>query len=156
METNPDKDEDAEINAELFQNALYLIKVKARECMVPRPEIIGIDISSTMQELKELFIESKLSRIIVYDESIDNIKGYVHHHELLKKPVSVQEVMFDLPVVPETMPATEILNLFTKERKTIAWVVDEFGGTAGIITLEDILEEIFGEIHDEHDKEAFI
>lgn len=148
--------EEQEINTELFQNALYLIKVKARECMVPRPEIQAIDVNSSIEELTAMFMESKLSRILVFEDNIDNILGYVHHHELLKKPESIRSVLFQIPVIPETMPAMTVLNLFTKRRKTIAWVVDEFGGTAGILTLEDILEEIFGEIEDEHDKLEFV
>lgn len=156
QEHSPGDIEEQEINTELFQNALYLIKVKARECMVPRPEIQAIDVNSTIADLTQMFIGSQLSRIIVYDGNIDNILGYVHHHELLKKPESIRSILFQIPVIPETMPAMTVLNLFTKRRKTIAWVVDEFGGTAGILTLEDILEEIFGEIEDEHDKLEFI
>lgn len=145
-----------DINTELFQNALYLIQVKVKECMVPRPEIKALDIEEGMAALKELFIETHLSRIIIYKEDIDNILGYVHHHDLLKQPEDIQSIIFPLPVIPETMPATDVLNLFTKENKNIAWVVDEFGGTAGIVTIEDILEEIFGEIEDEHDKDEFV
>ena len=155
-ETKPNQDDENEINTELFENALYLIKVKVRECMVPRPEIKGVDIESSIEELKQEFIETKLSRILIYNEDIDNILGYVHHHDLLKAPKDIKSVMFTLPVIPETMPAMDVLNLFTNERKNIAWVVDEYGGTAGIVTLEDILEEIFGEIQDEHDKETFV
>lgn len=145
-----------DINTELFQNALYLIQVKVKECMVPRPEIKALDMEEGMAALKALFIESHLSRIIIYKEDIDNILGYVHHHDLLKQPGDIQSIIFPLPVIPETMPATDVLNLFTKENKNIAWVVDEFGGTAGIVTIEDILEEIFGEIEDEHDKDEFV
>ena len=155
-ETRPLQNEENELNTELFENALYLIKVKVRECMVPRPEIKGIDVNASIDELKEEFIESKLSRIVVYNETIDNILGYVHHHDVLKKPGDIQSIIFSLPVIPETMPAMDVLNLLTKERKNLAWVVDEYGGTAGIVTLEDILEEIFGEIQDEHDKDSFI
>lgn len=150
-ETDP-----VDINTALFQNALYLIQVKVKECMVPRPEIKALDIEEGMDALKALFIETHLSRIIIYKESIDNILGYVHHHDLLKQPDDIQAIIFPMPVIPETMPATDVLNLFTKENKNIAWVVDEFGGTAGIVTIEDILEEIFGEIEDEHDKEEFV
>lgn len=156
QEHAPSDMDDQEINTELFQNALYLIKVKARECMVPRPEIQAIDVNSSIDDLTKMFVETNLSRIIVYTETIDNILGYVHHHALLKKPESIKSVLFQIPVIPETMPAMTVLNLFTKRRKTIAWVVDEFGGTAGILTLEDILEEIFGEIEDEHDRIEFV
>lgn len=150
------EEDPVDINTELFQNALYLIQVKVKECMVPRPEIKAMDIEEGLEALKALFIDTNLSRIIIYRESIDNILGYVHHHDLLKQPNDIQSVIFSLPLIPETMPATDVLNLFTKENKNIAWVVDEFGGTAGIVTIEDILEEIFGEIEDEHDKEEFI
>lgn len=145
-----------DINEELFENALYLIQVKVKECMVPRTEISGIDIQSSIKELKARFIEKRHSRLLVYDDTIDNILGYVHHHDLLKRPINIQSILFTIPVIPETMPAMDVLNLFTKKRKTIACVVDEFGGTAGIVTIEDILEEIFGEIEDEHDTDEFI
>lgn len=145
-----------EVNKELFENALYLITVKARECMVPRTEIEAVDIHAPLEELRDKFIDTKLSRILIYDETIDTILGYAHHHDLLKKPKNIKSVMYSLPVIPETMQAMDILNLFTKERKSIACVVDEYGGTAGIVTLEDILEEIFGEIHDEYDHDIFI
>ncbi len=141
-----------EINADIFENALYLPQVKVRECMIPRTEIIAIDVRASIGELKEKFIVEKVSRILVYDDSIDNILGYVHHHALLKKPRRIKSILFSIPLVPETMPASDLLNLFIKNRKSIAWVVDEFGGTAGVITLEDVIEEIFGEIEDEHDK----
>ena len=150
------EEESADINTELFQNALYLIKVKVRECMIPRTEIQAIDIASGMDALRNLFIESNLSRIVIYDGSIDNIIGYVHHHDMLRHPEDIRKVMFPIPMIPETMPATDVLNLFTKEQKTIACVVDEYGGTAGIVTLEDILEEIFGEIEDEYDQDEFV
>jgi putative hemolysin len=150
------EEESAEINTELFQNALYLIKVKVRECMIPRTEIQALDIASGMDALRILFIESNLSRIVIYDGSIDNIIGYVHHHDMLRQPDDIRKVMFPIPMIPETMPATDVLNLFTKEQKTIACVVDEYGGTAGIVTLEDILEEIFGEIEDEYDQDEFV
>jgi magnesium and cobalt exporter, CNNM family len=150
------EESEIDINADLFENALYLIKVKVKECMIPRTEIIGIDIHFSIDALKNKFIESKLSRLIVFDESIDNILGYVHHHDLLKHPKKLDSIIFPIPVIPETMPAMDALNLFTKKRGSIAMIVDEFGGTAGIVTLEDILEEIFGEIEDEHDQDDFI
>lgn len=150
------EEEDHEVDPELFENALYLIQVKVKECMVPRPEIVATDLHAPITDLKEKFIEGNLSRIIIFDGSIDTIVGYVHHHDLLTHPPDIQSILFTIPVIPETMPATDALNLFTQKRKTIAWVVDEYGGTAGIVTLEDILEEIFGEIEDEHDQEAFV
>lgn len=145
-----------EVNKELFENALYLIKVKARECMVPRTEIQAVDINDSLDELRDKIVSTQLSRIIIYNETIDNILGYAHHHDLLKKPKDIQSIMYSMPMIPETMQAMDILNLFTKERKSIAWVIDEYGGTAGIVTLEDILEEIFGEINDEYDREEFL
>lgn len=150
------QEEQQEINTELFQNALYLIKVKVKECMIPRPEIKALDITDGIEDLKQLFIDTNLSRIIIYRDSIDNILGYVHHHDLLKQPADIQSILFPIPVIPETMPATDVLSLFTQQHKAVAWVVDEFGGTAGIVTIEDILEEIFGEIEDEHDKDEFV
>ena len=155
-EQSANSEEDREVDPKLFENALYLIQVKVKECMVPRPEIQAVDIHTSIEGLKQKFIESNLSRILIFDDSIDNIIGYVHHHDLLKRPDDIKSILFNIPVIPETMPATDVLNLFTKKRKTIAWVVDEYGGTAGIVTLEDILEEIFGEIEDEHDKEEFV
>jgi putative hemolysin len=144
------------INTDIFENVLYLPQIKARECMVPRNEIVAIDVNDSLDEVKQKFIETKLSRLLVYDESIDNIIGYVHHLALLKKPQHLRSILFPVEVIPESMPAKELLNLFTRKQKVIAWVVDEFGGTAGIITMEDLLEEIFGEIKDEHDEEELI
>lgn len=141
------------INTNIFEKVLYLPEIKARECMVPRNEIVAIDINDSVAEAEAKFIETKLSRLLVYDENIDNIIGYVHHLSLLKRPKNLRSILFPVEVIPESMPAKELLNVFTKKNKVIAWVVDEFGGTAGIITMEDLLEEIFGEINDEHDEE---
>jgi putative hemolysin len=141
------------INTDIFENVLYLPEIKARECMVPRNEIEAIEINDTVSEASRKFIETKLSRLLVYDGSIDNIIGYVHHLGLLKNPQNLRSILFPVVIVPESMPARELLNVFMRNNKTIAWVVDEFGGTAGIITMEDLLEEIFGEIKDEHDEE---
>lgn len=141
------------INTDIFENVLYLPEIKARECMVPRNEIVAIDIDASVAEAEAKFMETKLSRLLVYEENIDNIVGYVHHLSLLKRPKTLRSILFPVEVIPESMPAKELLNLFTKKNKIIAWVVDEFGGTAGIITMEDLLEEIFGEINDEHDEE---
>lgn len=153
------KEQDAEIgelNTELFENALSLPSVKIRQCLVPRTEIEGLDISVTTDEAIQHFIETKLSRLLVYDGNIDNILGYVHQLDMFKKPADLKSVLLPIPVVPETMSATDLMNKFTRERKSIAWVVDEFGGTAGIVTMEDLLEEIFGEIHDEYDTDEFV
>ena len=145
-----------EHSKELLKNAMSLPTIKIRECLVPRTEIEGIDISCSIEEIKQHFINTKLSKLIVYDESIDEIKGYVHQLDLFKKPATLKEIILPIPVVPESMTATDLINKFTKEHKSIAWVVDEFGGTAGVITMEDLLEEIFGEIKDEHDVEEFV
>lgn len=142
-----------EIDQTLFQNALYISTVKVKDCMIPRNEIQSIDISSSIEELRQKFIDSRISRIIVYDDNIDEIKGYVHHQTLLENPQSVRSILFNIPVVPEFMAARDLMNRLIKEKVNIAWVVDEFGGTSGIVTLEDILEEIFGDISDEYDPE---
>ena len=144
------------LNAELFENALELPKVKIRQCLVPRKEIVGIEINSSLEELKKTFIETKLTRLIVYEHNIDHILGYVHQLDLFKKTPSIKAALMPIPAVPESMSATDLISKFSRERKSIAWVVDEFGGTAGIITMEDVLEEIFGEIQDEYDVEEFV
>ena len=149
-------EDDDEINTEIFEKALYLKDIKVRECMVPRTEIQAIDINATVEDLKNKFIETKHSRILIYEENIDNMMGYAHHIDIIKNPSSIRDIIFDLPVVPGTMSARNLMNIFTKQNKSIAYVVDEFGGTAGIVTLEDLLEEIFGEIQDEHDDDEFI
>lgn len=150
------KEEDKEINTDILERAIYLKEVRAKECMVPRTEIEGIDINSSLEELREMFAKTRLSRIIIYDDTIDAILGYVHHFDLLKKPAAIRDILFPIKVIPESMLAKDILNLFMRDHKSICWVVDEFGGTSGIVTLEDVLEEIFGEIKDEHDTEQFV
>ena len=144
------------LNTEMFENALELPRIKIRQCLVPRKEIVGIDIQESVDVLKKLFIETKLSRVVVYKGNIDHILGYVHHLHMFKQPATIQAALLSIPAIPESMSATDLINKFTRERKSIAWVVDEFGGTAGIVTLEDVLEEIFGEIQDEYDVEEFI
>jgi CBS domain containing-hemolysin-like protein len=151
-----DSDESTELNTELFENALMLPKVKVRQCLVPRKEIIGVELSSPINEIRKKFIETQLSRLVVYDENIDRIVGYVHQLDLFRKPVSQKEIIHPIPAVPESMGATDLISMFTRERKSIAWVVDEFGGTSGIVTMEDLLEELFGEIKDEYDVEEFV
>lgn len=141
------------IDQTLFQNALYINNVKVRDCMIPRNEIQSIEINSTIEDLREKFISCRNSRIIVYEDNIDEIKGYVHHQKLLEKPKSIQSMLFDIPIVTEFMPVRDLMNSLIKNKVNIAWVVDEFGGTSGIVTLEDILEEIFGDISDEYDPE---
>ncbi len=154
---NKDQDEDnQELNTELFENALSLPMVKIRSCLVPRTEIEGFDIDTPLGEVKQHMIETKLSRMIVYDDNIDTIVGYVHQLDFFKSPPDIRSILLPIPTVPESMSATDLINKFTKDRKSIAWVVDEFGGTAGIVTMEDVLEEIFGEIKDEYDEEEFV
>lgn len=145
-----------EMNTRLFENALELPKIKIRQCLVPRKEITGIDRRASMQEVKNKFIETKLSKLIVFENNIDHITGYIHQLDLFKHPPDIQSILLPIPAVPESMSAADLISKFTKEGKSIAWVVDEFGGTAGIITMEDVLEEIFGEIEDEYDAEEFI
>ncbi|HET9279026.1 MAG TPA: hemolysin family protein, partial [Flavitalea sp.] len=144
------------LNTEFFENALELPKIRIRQSLVPRKEIVGIDIKESIDALRSLLIETKLSRIVVYEGNIDHIIGYVHQLDMFKRPATIQSVLLPIPAVPESMSATDLINKFTRERKSIAWVVDEFGGTAGIITMEDVLEEIFGEIQDEYDVEEFV
>jgi len=139
-----------------FQNALDFSTVKTRECMVPRTELEAIEIEENLDTLRNKFIESGCSKVLVYKENIDNIIGYVHVSQMFKNPTKLKNIINTISVVPETMTAKRLLEIFTKEHKTIALVVDEFGGTAGIVTFEDVLEEIFGEIDDEHDKSDFI
>ena len=145
-----------DLNRELLQNALSLPAVKIRQCLVPRTEIEAVDISTSIAAVRKRFEETKLSKIIVFEGNIDNIQGFIHQLDLFKKPETIQSILIPVPVVPESMSATDLINKFSRERKSIAWVVDEFGGTAGIITMEDILEEIFGEIRDEYDTEDFV
>lgn len=148
--------DDEDIDAELLENALELRDVKVRECMVPRPEITAIDVNESIEKLKETIIESGFSKIVIYEENIDNVLGYVHHFDLHKKPATITQMIKKIPVVPETMLAQSLLGEFKKQSKSMALVVDEYGGTAGIVAFEDILEEIFGEIKDEHDEEDYI
>lgn len=148
--------EQQELNTDLFENALSLPDIKVRKCLVPRTEIIGVDLLTPISELKDLFIETKLSKLIVYNDTLDNIVGYVHQLDLFKKPTEIKTIIHPILLVTESMNAADLINLFSKKRKSIAWVVDEFGGTAGIVTMEDVLEEIFGEINDEYDEQEFL
>jgi putative hemolysin len=151
-EFNEDKQD---LNTDLFEAALSLHKVKVRECLVPRKEIEGVTISLPIEEVRKKFVDSRLSKLIVYDNNIDQILGYIHQLDLFKHPATVKEILLPIPAIPESMSATDLISKFSKERKSIAWVVDEFGGTSGIVTMEDMLEEIFGEIKDEYDVEEF-
>lgn len=148
--------EQQDLNTDLFENALSLPEIKIRECLVPRTEIVGVEVNTSIEELKSIFVETKLSKLIVYDDTLDNIVGYVHQLDLFKKPNNIASVIHPILLVPESMNAADLINLFSKKRKSIAWVVDEFGGTAGIVTMEDLLEEIFGEIDDEYDEQEFV
>ncbi|MES2331990.1 MAG: hemolysin family protein [Bacteroidota bacterium] len=156
QQTKEQDEESQELNTELFENALSLPMVKIRQCLVPRTEIEALDINTPVEEAKQVFINTQLSKLIVYDDNIDSIIGYIHQLDLFKKPDSIRSVLHPIMAVPESMSATDLIGKFTKDRKSIAWVVDEFGGTAGIVTMEDVLEEIFGEIHDEYDVEEDI
>lgn len=151
-----EEEDSNDINKELFENALSLSEVKLRECLIPRREIEGIDSKTPIEEVKNRFIQTQLSKLVVYENNIDSIIGYVHQLDLFKRPGSVEQILHPIPTVPESMSATDLMNKFSKERKSIAWVVDEFGGTAGIVTMEDLLEEIFGDIRDEYDTEEFV
>ena len=155
QQTNPHQ-EQQELNTDLFENALSLPDIKVRKCLVPRTEIIGVDMLTPISELKAIFIETKLSKLIVYNDTLDNIVGYVHQLDLFKKPTEIKAILHPILLVTESMNAADLINLFSKKRKSIAWVVDEFGGTAGIVTMEDVLEEIFGEINDEYDEQEFL
>ena len=138
---------------QIFQNALDFSSVKARECLIPRNEIIALEANDSLSNLKQRFIETGLSKILIYRDNIDNIIGYVHSYELFKNPKSIKSILLPISIIPETTTADEILELLVKQKKRVAIVVDEFGGTAGMVTIEDVLEEIFGEIEDEHDSE---
>jgi len=140
-----------ESEVKLFRNALDFSKVRLREIMVPRTEMVALDIESTVDELHQKFIETGYSRILFYDDNIDNIVGYIHHSVIFTNPDSIKSNLRKVLIVPETMSASKLLSRFIQQRLSIAIVVDEFGGTSGMVTSEDILEEIFGEIEDEHD-----
>ena len=151
--SNPTEGEDMDMEVQILQNALDFSNVKVRECMVPRTEIVAISISKSIEELRNVFIDTKLSKVLIFKDSIDEIIGYSHSSELFKSPLDIKSILFPIPFVPESMHANELLELFISQSKTIAVVVDEFGGTSGMITIEDVMEEIFGEIEDEFDLE---
>ena len=144
---------DEEIDTQLFGNALYLKEVKAKACMVPRSEIVWIEANDSLENLIVIFSETKMSKILVCEGDLDNVLGYVHHHQLLHKPKSIKQVLMNIAIIPETMRVDQLLNFFIKQRLSLACVVDEFGSTAGVISIEDILEQLFGDIEDEYDRE---
>jgi putative hemolysin len=149
------QNDDDQLNKELFEKVIQLSQVKVRKCLIPRNEVLALDINATPQQVRDEFVKSKQSKIIIYEDNIDRVLGYVHHIELGKHPKTIREIMHSIPTVPEAMNAIDVIHLFTKERKSIAWVVDEFGGTAGVVTMEDVLEEIFGDIRDEYDIQEY-
>ena len=153
-----DTENEEEINTEvkIFQNVLDFSSFKIRDCMVPRTEIIAIEDDATIDELKTLFIEKGISKIIVYNDNIDNIIGYIHSSEMFREPKDWHDGIRQLPIVPETMNANKLMKLFMQQKRSLAVVVDEFGGTSGIVALEDLVEEIFGEIEDEHDTKTYV
>lgn len=145
-----------EVEMELLENALHLKQVRAHDCMAPRPEIIHIDVQASVEELRQLFIESSLSRILVTDGDLDKVLGYVHVQQLFAHPRSIRSMVMPIKFVPETIQVNDLLNKFIKNRTNIACVVDEYGSLAGLVTLENALEQLFGNIDDEHDQEEFI
>jgi CBS domain containing-hemolysin-like protein len=148
-----DDDDDVDSEIQMFQNALEFSGVKARDVMSPRTEIVAIDLFDSISELKQLFIETGYSKIVVYENSLDEIVGYVHSYDLFKKPKNIKAIVISVEFVPETIYIKDVMNLLTKKRKSVAVVLDEYGGTSGIVTIEDIVEELFGEIEDEHDSD---
>lgn len=140
---------------ELFENALSLPKIKIRQCLVPRKEIVGIEINTPIAEVKKKYAATQLSKLLVYENNVDHIVGYIHQLDMFKRPARVEDILLPIPAVPESMSVADLISKFSRDHKSIAWVVDEFGGTAGIVTMEDLLEEIFGEIQDEYDTEEF-
>lgn len=151
-------DDGQELDAEvrIFQNALDFSNVKIRDCIVPRTEVVAVEVTASLDELQSQFVESGLSKIIVYEDTIDNVIGYIHSSEMFRNPTDWRLCVKPVPIVPETMPAHKLMKLFMQQKKTIAVVVDEFGGMTGIVTLEDLVEEIFGDIEDEHDNVSYV
>ena len=153
---NAEKDSDINDEVKIFQNALDFSDTKVRDCMVPRTEIQAVDWDASLEELQQKFVESGNSKIVVYKEDIDHIEGYIHSSELFRSPKKWQDHIRTMPFVPETMQAQKLMKIFLQQKKTLGVVVDEFGGTSGLVSLEDIVEEIFGDIEDEHDSTKYV
>lgn len=153
---NAESEETLDTEVKIFQNALDFSAVKIRDCIVPRTEVVAVALDTSLEELKGWFVESGISKIIVYDGNIDNVVGYIHSSEMFRSPKDWRDHVKEVPIVPETMAAHKLMKLFMQQKKTIAVVVDEFGGTSGIVSLEDLVEEIFGDIEDEHDNTSYI
>lgn len=153
---NAESQEELDTEVKIFQNALDFSNVKIRDCIVPRTEVVAVDLTISLEELKSRFVESGISKIIVFDGNIDNVIGYIHSSEMFRDPKDWRDHVKEVPIVPETMAAHKLMKLFMQQKKTIAVVVDEFGGTSGIVSLEDLVEEIFGDIEDEHDNTSYI
>jgi CBS domain containing-hemolysin-like protein len=155
QQTAKEEEDASDLNRSLWEAALALPKVRVRDCLVPRKEVEGVDLQLPIDEVRKKFVQTRLSKLVVYNSNLDHVRGYVHQLDLFKMPPDIGTILHPIPAVPESMSATDLISKFSRERKSIAWVVDEFGGTAGIVTMEDLLEEIFGEIKDEFDTEEF-
>ena len=153
---NAESEDELDTEVKIFQNALDFSNVRIRDCMVPRTEVVAVDTTTSLDDLRNLFVESGISKIIVYEDNIDNVVGYIHSSEMFRKPADWRRNVKEVPIVPESMAAHKLMSLFMQQKKTIAVVVDEFGGMAGIVSLEDLVEEIFGDIEDEHDNTSYV